>query len=118
MSDYAARLLRQAIQYGYREGIRAGRADEQDGWRFDFRNSFAYRDANYGYRGFYVRQSEYNYYFRQGFRRGYEDGFYGRRHYGRHSNGNDSILSSVLSLVLNLQPYNGGYNQSYYNNGY
>jgi hypothetical protein len=118
VNQFAARLLRQAVEYGYREGIRAGRADEQDGWRFDYRNSFAYMDANYGYRGFYVRQSEYNYYFREGFRRGYEDGFYGRREYGRYSNGSDDILSSVMSLVLDLQPYDGGYDQGYYDNGY
>jgi hypothetical protein len=105
INDYGADLLRQAINYGYREGIRAGRADRMDGWRFDYRGSFAYEDANYGYRGFYVSRAEYNYYFRQGFRRGYEDGYYGRRQYGRYYNGNDAILSTVLSLILNLQPY-------------
>ena len=106
VNRYAADLLRQAINYGYREGIRAGRADRMDRWRFDYRNAFAYQDANYGYRGFYVTRSEYNYDFRQGFRRGYEDGYYGRRQYGRYSNGNDAILGNVLSLILNLQPYN------------
>jgi hypothetical protein len=106
VNRYAADLLRQAINYGYREGIRAGRADRMDRWRFDYRNAFAYQDANYGYRGFYVTRSEYNYYFRQGFRRGYEDGYYGRRQYGRYYNGNDAILGNVLSLILNLQPYN------------
>jgi hypothetical protein len=64
-----------------------------------------YRDANYGYRGFYVSRSEYNYYFREGFRRGYEDGYYSRRHYGRSYNGSDVILGSALSLILNLQAY-------------
>ena len=29
-----------------------------------------------------------------------------------------TLRSTVLALVLNLQPYNGGYNQSYYNRGY
>ena len=29
----------------YAEGYRAGRADRLDGWGFDYRSSFAYRDA-------------------------------------------------------------------------
>jgi hypothetical protein len=105
VNRYAADLLRQAINYGYAEGIRAGEADRYDGWRFSYRDSYAYQDANYGYRGFYVSQSEYNYYFRQGFRRGYEDGYYGRRRYGRSYNGSDALFGTVLSLILNLQSY-------------
>ena len=31
-----------------------------------------YRDANYGYSGYYVDRSDYNHYFREGFRRGYQ----------------------------------------------
>jgi hypothetical protein len=103
---YGADLLQQAINYGYQEGIRAGRADHEDGWRPSYRDSFAYMDASFGYNGYYVSQGEYNYYFREGFRRGYEDGYYSRRRYGRYSGGNDAILGNVLSLILNLQPYN------------
>ena len=51
--------------------------------RFDYRNNWAYRDANYGYTGMYVDQPQYNYYFRQGFQRGYEDGYYSRSQYAR-----------------------------------
>jgi flagellar biosynthesis/type III secretory pathway protein FliH len=105
VNRYAADYLRQAINYGYQEGYWAGRADREDGWRYDYRSAFVYRDANYGYRGFYVSRSEYNYYFREGFRRGYEDGYYGHRRYGRSYNGSDVILGSVLSLILNLQAY-------------
>jgi hypothetical protein len=105
VNRYAADYLRQAINYGYQEGYWAGRADREDGWRYDYRNAFVYRDANYGYRGFYVSRGEYNYYFREGFRRGYEDGYYSRRHYGRSYNGSDVILGSALSLILNLQAY-------------
>jgi hypothetical protein len=83
INRYGADILRQAINYGYQEGLYAGRADRMDGWRFDYRNAWVYRDANYGYRGFYVQQREYNYYFREGFRRGYEDGYYTRYNYGR-----------------------------------
>jgi len=102
---YGANLLQQAINFGYGEGLRAGRADRMDGWRFDYRSSYAYRDANYGYYGFYVNQSEYNYYFRQGFERGYRDGYYGRRQYGRYYNGADVLLAPVMSAIFNFQFY-------------
>jgi len=105
INRYGADILRQAVNYGYQEGFYAGRADQMDGWRFDYRGAWVYRDANYGYRGFYVSQGEYNYYFREGFRRGYEDGYYARYRYGRNYNGSEVILGTVLSGILNLQAY-------------
>lgn len=103
---YGADLLRQAVNYGYAEGVRAGRADRQDGWRSDYGNAYAYQDANYGYNGYYVSQPDYNHYFRQGFQRGYDDSYYSRDQYGRYDANNDSasILQTVLALILNLQP--------------
>jgi len=119
---YAANLLQQAVRYGYDMGARAGRADRVDGWRSDWRNNYAYQDANYGYNGWYVDRSEYNYYFREGFRRGYQDAYgddyrYGT-YYGNNGNigGNDNfavILGTVLQSILGLQTYN---NNGYYNN--
>jgi hypothetical protein len=102
VNQYAADLLRQAVNYGYQEGFRAGQADRSDRWNFGYQNSYAYEDANFGYTGFYVDQSQYNYYFREGFRRGYEDGYYGRYHYGVYQNGTAAILGSVLNLILNF----------------
>jgi hypothetical protein len=102
-NQYGADILRQALNNGYQEGFQAGRADKQDNWRFDFRQSFAYEDANYGYDGRYVRQEDYNHYFREGFQRGYEDGYYGRRKYGTSTNGSDSLLGAVLNSILNLE---------------
>ena len=102
-NKYGADILRQALNYGYQEGFQAGRADRQDNWRFDYRQSFAYEDANYGYDGRYVRQDDYNHYFREGFQRGYEDGYYGRRKYGNNINGSDSLLGTVLNAILNLE---------------
>ncbi|QNP39745.1 hypothetical protein [Lysobacter solisilvae (ex Woo and Kim 2020)] len=105
VNRYSADLLRQAVRLGYDQGYRAGEADRYDGWRYDYRNNFAYADANYGYYGYYVDQAEYNHYFRQAFRRGYEDG-YGRGYrYGRYDDGNYVILASVLQAILGLQPY-------------
>jgi flagellar biosynthesis/type III secretory pathway protein FliH len=105
-NQYGAQLLRQAANDGYAEGIRAGQADRQDGWRQDYRNAFAYQDANYGYDGYYVSQRDYNYYFRQGFRRGYDDGYNQDYRYGRYDQNNNTatLLQTVLGLILNLQP--------------
>jgi hypothetical protein len=101
-NQYGVDVLRRAVSYGYQEGFQSGRADRQDGWPANYRNSYAYSDANYGYSGYYVDQSDYNYYFRQGFRRGYDDGYYGRSQYGSYSNGTGSILGTLLSAILGL----------------
>jgi flagellar biosynthesis/type III secretory pathway protein FliH len=96
-------VLREAVNNGYAEGVRAGEADRQDGYRSAYQSSYAYEDANYGYTGMYVDQGDYNYYFRQGFQRGYQDGYNARSQYGQNSNGTLGILGSVLSAILNLQ---------------
>ena len=76
----------------------------EDGWRSDYRNSFGYRDASYGYYGYYLDQDQYRYYFRQGFRRGYEDGYYGRYRYGRRNDdGTFVVLAAVLAVILGLE---------------
>ena len=103
-NQYGADQLRQASNTGYQQGYEAGRADQQDHWRFDYQGSFAYQDANYGFDGRYVQQDDYNYYFREGFQRGYEDGYYGRTTYGTTANGSSSLLGTVLNMILNLQP--------------
>ena len=107
-NQYGADFLRQAVNYGYQEGFLAGEADRQDGWRYNYRSSYAYQDANYGYNGYYVDRDDYNYYFRQGFRRGYRDGYYRRHQYGRYSNGSYSMLEAILSQVLGFQSLRSG----------
>ncbi|HEY6554057.1 MAG TPA: hypothetical protein VI669_11935 [Vicinamibacteria bacterium] len=102
-NQYGADLLRRAVDYGYEEGWRAGEADYEDNWDDGYEDSYAYRDANYGYGGEYVDQSEYNYYFREGFRRGYEDGLNRRYHYGRQANGKFELIASVLAQILSFQ---------------
>jgi hypothetical protein len=103
VNSYAANLLQEAVNHGYAEGYRAGRADRLDTWRFGYEDSFAWQDANFGYTGYYVDQSEYNFYFREGFRRGYEDGYYGRYRYGTYTNGKYAVLGAILTTVLNLE---------------
>jgi hypothetical protein len=105
VNSYQADMLREAVRRGYEEGVHAGRADRMDGWRPSYRDSFAYQDALYGYRGYYVDRQEYAHYFREGFRRGYEDGYYRTSRYGRYDNrgNNYAILSTVLGLILNFR---------------
>jgi len=102
-NEYGANTLRQAVNYGYEEGFRAGKADRDDRWSSNYKDSYAYRDANYGYSGYYVERSDYNHYFRGGFRRGYEDSYNSRYQYGRFADGNTSILETILSQILNFQ---------------
>jgi hypothetical protein len=81
------------VNHGYEQGFRAGEADRQDHRRASYRNTFGYADANFGYGGNYVDQSDYNYYFRQGFRRGHDDGYNSRWQYGSSTNGTPLILA-------------------------
>jgi len=103
INRYGADVLRQALHSGYAQGFRAGKADRDDRWRGNYKDSYAYRDANYGYSGYYIDRSEYNFYFREGFRRGYEDGHNSRYRYGRFADGNYSMLDNILSQILNFQ---------------
>jgi hypothetical protein len=100
---YGAELLQRSINYGYQEGFRAGNADRRDRWGYDVHDSFAYRDATYGYEGRYIDRSDYNYYFRMGFRKGYDDGYYRRSRYGSQANGRFTVLRVVLSGILKLE---------------
>ena len=103
-NQYGADLLRQAVNYGYEEGFRVGQADQEDGWRYSYRDSYAYQDATYGYTGYYVNPDEYRYYFRAGFRRGYDDGYNSRSQYGSYEDGKYAILAAVLAQIFNVQP--------------
>jgi hypothetical protein len=91
------------LNQGYAEGVRAGQADREDGWGFNYQDSYAYGDATAGYNGYYVDQDEYQYYFREGFRRGYEDGSYSRSNYGNYSTGGYNLVGAILQQVLQLQ---------------
>jgi hypothetical protein len=102
-NQYGAALLRQAVNYGYDQGVRAGRADRQDRWASNYQDSYAYQDANYGYGGFYVDQADYNNYFREGFRRGYEDGYGAHYRYGTYTNGRGVVLTAILGNILTLE---------------
>ena len=105
-NQYGADALRQAVNYGYQQGVQAGQADRSDSYRGDFRMSYAYQDATYGYTGRYVNQTDYSYYFREGFRRGYQDGLNGRLQYGSQNGSTFGILSTVLGTILNLSQLN------------
>ena len=107
-NQYGIKKLEQALQAGYNEGFRAGRADREDRWRYDYRSAFAYQDANYGYDGRYIAQDEYNHYFREGFQRGYDDGYYGRQKYGKKNDDggiNDEwlIAGGIIAAIIGYE---------------
>ena len=100
-----AELLRQAVNNGYEQGVRAGQADRYNRrGGGNYRNNSIYRSGNYGYQS-YVDASQYQYYFQQGFDRGYEDGYDGRFQYGTNNGGAFNILGNILSGILNIQSY-------------
>ena len=101
-NQYGAAVMRQAVNNGYAQGWKAGRADRTDHWASNYQQSYGYQDANFGYSGNYLPQSDYNYYFREGFQRGYEDGFARHAQYGTVVNGSPSILDAILSSILGL----------------
>lgn len=105
-NQYGRNMLEQAVNEGYREGYYAGRADREDSWRYNYQNSYAYQDANWGYNGMYVSQSTYNHYFREGFQRGYEDGYYSRNRHGISTGGTIAILAGVLGAILVIDAIN------------
>jgi len=108
-NEYGIDALKRALNTGYKEGFHAGRADREDRWHSDYRSSFAYQDANYGYDGRYLQQDEYNHYFREGFQRGYEDGYNGTHKYGNgRDDDNDNntewwIAGAVLAAVIGYE---------------
>lgn len=99
-----AELLRQAVNAGYQQGVRAGQADRNNRRGSNYGNSSVYRSGNYGYQS-YVDSSQYQYYFRQGFERGYQDGYNSRYQYGTSNNGGFNILGTILQGILNLQQF-------------
>jgi hypothetical protein len=99
-----AELLRQAVNNGYQQGVRAGQADRANRRGSNWGNSSVYRSGNYGYQS-YVDSSQYQYYFRQGFERGYQDGYNSRYQYGTNSNGAFNILGTILQGILNIQQF-------------
>src|SRR5690606_6461225 len=105
VNRYAADVLQEAIRIGYEEGYYAGEADRYDGWRAGYRDNYVYQDANLGYDGYYVGQSEYNWYFRECFRRGYEDGYGRASRYGYRDGSRHSILPAVLGAILVLEAF-------------
>lgn len=103
-NEYGAKMLREAVNTGYEEGLRAGRADAMDDTPPDYRNSYAYQEPYYGYNGYYLDQQQYAYAFRQGFQRGYDDGYYERAQY-RSSDSGTEILDSLVDSILNMRSY-------------
>ena len=99
-----AELLRQAVNNGYQQGIRAGQADRNNRRGGNYNSSSVYQSGNYGYQS-YVDSNQYQYYFQQGFERGYQDGYASRYQYGTNNNGAFNILGTILQGILNIQQF-------------
>jgi len=102
--DRGAELLRQAVNRGYQQGVRAGQADRSGRRQGRYDNNSIYRSGNYGYES-YVDSSQYQYYFQQGFERGYQDGYNSRYQNGSNNNGTFNILGTILQGILNFQQF-------------
>jgi hypothetical protein len=101
---YGADVLRDAANNGYEEGFRSGEADREDGWnRGDYRDSFAYQDADQDDEGRNFAPAQRTYFYREGVQRGYEDGRNDRRRYGRTDEGHYLLLSTVLAGILTFE---------------
>lgn len=70
-------LRQTALNAGYNEGIKVGRADRSRNSSSDFRNSSAYRDATTDYSSRLGDRELYRRYYREGFENGYNDGYNG-----------------------------------------
>jgi flagellar biosynthesis/type III secretory pathway protein FliH len=99
-----AELLRQAVNRGYQQGVRAGQNDRNGRRRGGYNNNSVYQNGNYGYQS-YVDSRQYQYYFQQGFERGYQDGYNSRYQNGTNNNGTFNILGTILQGILNIQQY-------------
>lgn len=97
-------LLRQAVNAGYQQGIRAGQSDRNSRRNRSWNNSSVYQNGSYGYQS-YVDRSQYQYYFQQGFQKGYQDGYNSRNQYGSNNGGAFNILGTILNQVLNINRY-------------
>ena len=90
-------IRQRAVEIGYREGYRAGRADRNEGESADYDDHNVYRDATVGYRNQYGDREQYRRYFQEGFRRGYDDGY---RNRGTNGSSGRSRVGQILGDIL------------------
>jgi hypothetical protein len=67
----------QATQFGYQDGLAAGRADQRKGHKFDPHDHGLYKDGEHGWTSTLGTKDEYKNLYREAFVKGYEDGFRG-----------------------------------------
>lgn len=73
----SAQLRQTAINAGYEEGIKEGRADRSRGERMNFTDESSYQSATKGYSARLGDKLLYQRYFRAAFENGYRDGWNG-----------------------------------------
>ncbi len=93
------RVDSRAYDFGYREGLQAGRRDARNGRPTGFQYDRDYQRADKGWNWRYGDREAYRYEFRRGYERGYREAYsanggyrrddYGRDGYGRGGHGRD-----------------------------
>jgi len=66
---------RQAEQFGYQDGLAAGRHDRMQGEQFKPHDHDLYKDGNHGWTAELGTKHEFKQVYREGFVRGYEEGY-------------------------------------------
>ena len=67
----------QATQFGYQDGLAAGRADQRKGHDFDPHGHGLYKDGLHGWTSTLGAKDQFKNLYREGFVKGYEDGYHG-----------------------------------------
>ena len=67
----------QATQFGYQDGLAAGRADQQKGHNFDPHGHGLYKNGMHGYTSTLGTKDQYKDLYREAFVKGYEEGYRG-----------------------------------------
>jgi len=67
----------EATQFGYQDGLAAGRADQRKGHQFDPHGHGLYKDGEHGWTSTLGTKDQYKNLYREAFVKGYEDGYRG-----------------------------------------
>lgn len=76
-ADQAASGARQAEQFGYQDGLAAGRHDQMKGEKFKPTDHDLYKDGSHGWTASLGTKDQFKQLYREGFMKGYQEGYQG-----------------------------------------
>jgi hypothetical protein len=76
-ADHMASGDRQAEQFGYQDGLAAGRHDQMKGEKFKPADHDLYKDGTHGWTASLGTKDQFKQLYREGFMKGYQDGYQG-----------------------------------------